>query len=191
MGTGDRLISENQSWISVRFPGLPHSLVSSWNMGGGGGGHFQKSLRSLTSQAALPVGVKPSLECHSLCWQVIHWDKGWSSSIKKMSDKTPNAYKWLFCKQWNDWETWPNDALHVWTSLQETWGGEQGHGELFSNRACEDGCFLGGEGKPRSSPERLVGEWMVSGWCVDNLWQGQSEKCVSRAPEGQTVMMWY
>lgn len=98
-GTRYTLTNENKTWISIGFPGLPQSPVSSWAIGKW---WFQKGLRSLTSQATLPEGVKSSLECCNLCWQVIHWDKGWRSSIKKMSDQTPNAYKWLLCKQWND-----------------------------------------------------------------------------------------
>lgn len=65
-GAGYTLTNENKPWISIRFP------VSSWYIGRWGSWSVQKSLRSLTSQAPLPVGVKSSLKCHNLCWQVIH-----------------------------------------------------------------------------------------------------------------------
>lgn len=114
--------NENKPLRSIIVPSLPYFPISSWNIPRGRWARwlFQKSLRSLTSQATFLVGVKCSLKCHNLPWQVIHWDKGWSSSIKQMSDRTPNAYKWLLCKQWNDWKAWPDDVLHVWTSLQKT-----------------------------------------------------------------------
>lgn len=116
---GDRAHTDNENKPSVGSLMFlfPRGIFL---VGGGQDGHRKKASDHLHPRQPFLVGVKFSLKCHNLLWQVIHWDKGWSSSIKQMSDKTPNAYKWLLCKQWNDWKAWPDDVLHVWTSLQKT-----------------------------------------------------------------------
>lgn len=168
--------NQNKPWISTRFPRLSHFPVSSWNIGRRRELVISKSLRSLPSQAnpSWKCEIQPTMDFH---WQVIHWDKGLSSSIKQMSDKTPNAYKWLLCKQGNDWKTWPNDVPHVWTSLQKM--GVEGAG---FKRSLWRRLFLERAVRPQFLPERFMLKWMISGQSAYNSCKGKSEKCVSRAP---------
>lgn len=102
-------------------------------------------------------------------------------SIKQMSDKTPNAYKWLLCKQWNDGRA--GLMMHPMSgqAYRRHRGGE-GAGELFLNGVCKEGCFWRMKWNHNSHLRGACQEeWFLPGLYVIYV-KGQSEKCMSRVP---------